>query len=438
MRRLGRRGRNARALGRRTVLAVAVAVMGAGAVQVIGAPATGAAVPCTPVGPVPAAFLTCRNWISYAPPAPFDPTTGTFPTEAQIRTSLQQLYGEGWRGLVTYDMEGTLREVPRIAKEVGFAKVVAGIFWFDAAQLERERPAAVEEKAWFDGLVVGNEGLLSGRYTQAALTAELDWVRTNTGRPVATTETVDQYLSDPTLLALGDWVFPNVHPWWHGVRTVAEAAAWTADRFRALELAAGGGTVVVKEAWWPTGGTDPAATQANQQEYFHLLSRTPVRFLWGEAYDQFWKTGEPEGVGPHWGFHTSAGTPKAVVGGLGWMFTSAYPPAPEPTGFTWFSNGAPALSGPRGSLITAYATGARLSSSYLLVTGTHGVNDPPCRFDVQAVNLTLRRSSSTGFIPNTAGVLDRPPGTWDVCFYEVAPGVPGRTATAFVQFTVTG
>jgi hypothetical protein len=52
---------------------------------------------------------------------------------------LQRLFNEGWRGLVTYSMDGTLREVPRIAKEVGFTKVIAGLFWFNNAQLAPAR-----------------------------------------------------------------------------------------------------------------------------------------------------------------------------------------------------------------------------------------------------------------------------------------------------------
>src|SRR3954452_8857125 len=80
-----------------------------------------------------------RDWITFSPPRPFDPTHAVDPTVAQLRASLQQLHDEGWRGLVTYSLDGTLRAVPQLAKEVGFTRVVAGLFWFDDAQLAREK-----------------------------------------------------------------------------------------------------------------------------------------------------------------------------------------------------------------------------------------------------------------------------------------------------------
>ena len=417
------------------VIAVACALAGMVGVADVAA----AAVPCAPSGLVPAALVSCRGWITYSPPAPFNPSTSTFPSEAQIQSSLQLLFNEGWRGLVTYDMSGTLREVPRIAKEVGFTKVIAGIFWFDDIQLNAERPAVIEEKDYFDGLVVGNEGLLNGRYTRVRLETELENFRTATGRPVTTSETADQYLADTSLFTLGDWVFPNMHPWWAGQRTPETGAKWAMDKFRALEMAAGGRPLVIKESWWPTGGTEPAAANAaNQSDYFSRLSRTPVRFIWGEAFDQSWKTGEPGGVGPTWGFHTSAGVAKQVIADLVNTYTVPYPPVSVMAGLTWYSNGGFNLSGPRGSLLTLYATQARFSTYVKLVSGLSGVSDPPCRFDPQPINPNVRLSSVKGFVGNTSGVIDRPAGTWDICFYESAPGVVGRSVTVLARFTVTG
>ena len=72
--------------------------------------------------------------------------------------------------------------------------------------------------------------------------------------------------------------------------------------------------VVLRESWWPTAG-GAGASLRNQTQYFRGLSLSPVAFVYGEAYDQFWKTAEgPQG--PHWGFHTAAGVAKPVVGKL--------------------------------------------------------------------------------------------------------------------------
>src|SRR5712692_7187263 len=83
---------------------------------------------CRPDGDLPAALMSCRNWITFSPPRPFNPAQNTFPTEVELNNALTKLFQEGWRGLVTYSLDGPLAQVPRIAKEVGFTKVIAGIF----------------------------------------------------------------------------------------------------------------------------------------------------------------------------------------------------------------------------------------------------------------------------------------------------------------------
>jgi exo-beta-1,3-glucanase (GH17 family) len=271
--------------------------------------------PCIPSGPLPEAFLTCRNWITFAPPHPFDPTRGVPVHADSLRVALRQLYEEGWRGLVTYSLDPTqeLDSVPRIAKEVGFAKVVAGLFWFDDAQLARERPVALSQAQWIDAYVVGSEGLEMQRYSCTGLKNEVARLRQETGRPVATSEPDGQYLSGncPDLVSVGEWVFPNIHPWFANIRSIPEAVQNVEDRYRALVNAAPGRTVVTHEAWWPTaGGTE--ATEENQSGFFGRLSATSVVFIWGEAYDQIWKTQEgPQG--PHWGLHADGRIPKQLV-----------------------------------------------------------------------------------------------------------------------------
>lgn len=278
---------------------------------------------CQLGGDLPAALLTCRNWITFAPPGPFDPTRGVYPSEAELRTALSLLHSEGWRGLVTYTLDGSLREVPRIAKEVGFTKVVAGLFWFDDAQLARERAAALEELGYSDAFVLGNEGLQEGRYTRAELEAELASLKAGTGRPVTTTEPAGQYQANPSLLGVGDWVFPNVHPWFAGIRETPPAVAFVQSQYQALQnLAPAGRAIVLKEAWWPTGGGDPAATDPNQVAFFRDLAGTSVPFIWGEAFNQFWKTAEgPQG--PFWGFHTDTGAPKQIIAELRATYTGS-------------------------------------------------------------------------------------------------------------------
>jgi exo-beta-1,3-glucanase (GH17 family) len=279
--------------------------------------------PKAPHGHLPHALLKCRNWVTFAPPRPYNPAQNVFPTQAELRASLKQLYQEGWRGLVTYTMDGTLKHIPRLAKEVGFSKVIAGLFWYDAAQLARERKAAHEQLDWIDGFVLGNEGLQFGRYTRSQLETELKRLKAETHRPVATTEPSGPYFQDPTLLTLGDWVFPNIHPWFANIRDIPQAVQFTVSQYQALQKLAPERPIIIKESWWPTGGGDPAANDANQVAFFQQLAKTPLKFIFGEAYDEEWKTDEGS-QGPHWGYHTADRKPKPAIAALRPIYTRNY------------------------------------------------------------------------------------------------------------------
>lgn len=253
----------------------------------------------------------------------FNPNQNIFPDEAQLRSALTTLHAEGWRGLVTYSLDGSLQHVPRLAKEIGFTVVIAGLFWFDDGQLARERAAALAQLAFIDAYVLGNEGLQQGRYTRQRLAAEIQQLKAATGRPITTTETLAQYQNDPTLASLGDWVFPTLQFWFDpAIRTPALAVGSVQAQHQILVNLAPGRTVVVKEAWWPTGG-DAAATEANQTEFFRQLATTQIKFIWGEAYDQFWKV-EPLNQGPRWGLHTDNGIPKQIIQTLQNTYIGSY------------------------------------------------------------------------------------------------------------------
>ena len=312
---------------------VALAVALAGCAQVVAHTASKASdrdraigrvtAPCRAPRRLPAALFACRNWISFAPPAPFDPTRGVDSSVAQLRRALRQLAREGWRGLVTYSLDGALAEVPRLAREAGFDAVIAGLFWFDKAQLAREQRAALAQRRWIDAYIVGSEGLTNGRYTLASLRREIARLHAITGRPVATTEPVIAYQRIPALASVGDWAFPNIHPWFANHHTPEGAARWVRREYCSLRAHAPGRVWVIHESWWPTRGADPAANPVNQVRFFRALLRTPLPMVLGEAYDQPWK--QEGDVGPSWGWHYADMTPKPVISAL----RSMYAPAPR-------------------------------------------------------------------------------------------------------------
>ena len=101
-------------------------------------------------------------------------------------------------------------------------------------------------------------------------------------------------------------------------------------------------------------------------------------------------------------------------------------------GFTWFNDGASSKSAASGTVTRAYATGAKADTSYELVVGRAGA-EQPCIVDSVAINGSNRRAGASGLIGNTAGPVNRPPGNYQVCFRQV----DGTAITAPVALTIT-
>lgn len=256
----------------------------------------------------PQFFSPNGMWMDYAP-TNFNPVTHQYPNEASIRSDLETLVNMNTRGIVTYGSENSLGQIPRLAKEAGIQKVVMGL-WDPANQ--EELTNALQAQAYVDGYCVGNEGLNS-RYTFAALELAINNLRTQTNKPVTTTEVIENY-SNQQLSDLGDWVFPNAHPYWHGIRDPATAVQWTLDQHNSL-AAQTPLMVVFKEVGLPSEG-EAGLSQENQNAYYRelenrLLSSNSTKTVHFEAFDQPWKNNPP--VEPHWGFLTAERSPKIVA-----------------------------------------------------------------------------------------------------------------------------
>jgi exo-beta-1,3-glucanase (GH17 family) len=135
-------------------------------------------------------------------------------------------------------------------------------------------------------------------------------LRSTTLKPVATTEVLDSYYSNPEVRELGDWVSPNVHPYWNGARDPQQAVRWTQQQFTSLSDLYVNKTVFFKEVGLPTAG-DPGVSEENQANYYRLLRDTNVKFSYFEAFDQTWK--DSQSIEPHWGLFHSDRSPKPVV-----------------------------------------------------------------------------------------------------------------------------
>lgn len=121
-----------------------------------------------------------------------------------------------------------------------------------------------------------------------------------------------------------------------------------------------------------------------------------------------------------------------AVGSMAWACTVI-------SGITWYDDGSASKSGPSGTMITAFATGARANQPFQLVAGTNtspGHEDHACMDLPAPINPNVRTANSRGFIGNTSGPVNRPQGEWQICFRQL-PDPPAATATSPVFFTVT-
>ncbi len=290
------------------------------------------------------ALTTWRYWIDYAPSydsasAPYDPN----PSEDRIRADMQTLYGEGWRGLVTYTIAGSYAEIPRIAKSVGFQFVIAGIY-DPTSSSEIAAASSPQVLPYADAFVVGNEGIADGRYTFSQLTTAIGQVQQATSKPVSTSEPGGQYYDGAyaaQLVATGDWLFPNIDYFLWGGQPSTPDQMWANVSFLYGALQTSNktsGPVVAKESFFPTAGGAGASDQLQVDWYrkasSSLVNGKPFYFVWGEAFDQPWKT--MNGYEPYMGLHRinkpdGSRDPKPVISQLQSVYTSRYGSMPTTT-----------------------------------------------------------------------------------------------------------
>ncbi len=240
-----------------------------------------------------------------------DAVVGDFPTTAQIDEDLKLLKGRT-RSVRTYSTDGTLAEVPALAKSHGI-KVALGA-WIDtrtahnATQVSEAIHLAQANKNVIR-VIIGNEAILRGDVTVAELSRTLDKVRAAVRQPVSTAEPWHIWLRHPELADHVDYLAVHMLPYWEGI-DAATAIGYIDDKVAALKSRFPGKPIVLAEVGWPSNGrtrNSAVASEANQAMFLRRFldraaSQKYVYYLM-EAFDQPWK-GQTEGsVGAYWGVY---------------------------------------------------------------------------------------------------------------------------------------
>ena len=254
-----------------------------------------------------------------------DPNLGIFPSLEQLIQDLP----------VLAQIADTIRT---FSVANGFDGIVAaanglGLTVIPTAFLNRESsPAAVAGNAEeignlialandpansFPFIVVGSEALLFQGFTAAELITRIGEVRAATGNavPIATSETWNTWLNNPSLASAVDVIFVNIHPYNDQV-SIGDAAQYVVQRYQMVQDAYPAKTVIISETGWPSAG--PANGQAvpsvgNQERFFSefwFAARLEnIDFFGFQAFDENWKIiqGAAE---PHFGLLTEDRLPK--------------------------------------------------------------------------------------------------------------------------------
>ena len=246
-------------------------------------------------------------WVAYVPSSPSSSIRPGISTD-EIIADLAVLRIAGFNGLVTYTSEGPLgHELPALARDAGFEGLIMGI-WDPKNQEEIEAAITAAQHDIVLGYTIGNEGLnFPRRYDIPTLSASIQWLRDATGKPVTTTEEIDDYYNKE-LIQLGDWIFPNAHPYYHNQVDPEIALNWTIGVYNDLNDRTDR-FVWLKEVGLPTAG-DRKLSEESQQHFFIELAKTSVNFVYFEAFDQPSRTGQP--IESHWGLFNSDRTPKLL------------------------------------------------------------------------------------------------------------------------------
>ncbi len=252
--------------------------------------------------------------VSYAPfhgaQTPTDPTTRIAPQ--QIDEDLAQLAALT-DCIRTYSVDFGLDYVPQAARKHGL-KVLLGV-WLSSrpernqfqittgVALAKQYPDVVR------ALIVGNETLLRGEISPAALADTLRAVKAQVQQPVTYADVWEFWLRNRELAAAVDFITIHILPYWEDFPIAADHAADHVASIRKRAVADfPGKEIVIGETGWPSAGRmreRALPSRANQarviQEILARGKQENFRVNIIEAYDQPWKRFFEGTVGGHWG-----------------------------------------------------------------------------------------------------------------------------------------
>ena len=272
--------------------------------------------------------------VSYAPfrrtgHSPFDPALTITP--AMIEADLR-LISTVSRCVRTYGVDHGLDAVPALARQLGL-RVILGA-WIDSdsrgngAQLQRALALTRDYADVIDLLVVGNEVLLRGEQTPAALADMLATARLSSRVPVTYADVWEFWRRHGDVLRQHvDVVTIHLLPYWEDTpvdveRAVAHLVTVNAE-MQAIFLPL---PVLIGETGWPAAGRQRGAATPGRLQQVRFIREVAAKFQASEqkylpafnlieAFDQPWKRKLEGAMGGYWGIFTADGEQRVALRG---------------------------------------------------------------------------------------------------------------------------
>lgn len=240
-----------------------------------------------------------------------DPTTGRYPSLAEIEQDIRMLSGRV-RSLRTYSVDDTLAAIPAIAGDYGMTVTLGVWLGKDLALNEEQLAKAIDiarANPSVTRVIVGNEAVWRKELTPAELAGYLARARGALAVPVSTAEPWHVWLKHPELARHTDFVAAHVLPYWEGIGLEA-AIRYVEERHDELRRAFPERHVLLAEVGWPSEGRtrrDAVASPANEATFLRRFLRFAewqgYDYYVIEAFDQPWKMDEEGAVGGYWGIY---------------------------------------------------------------------------------------------------------------------------------------
>jgi len=258
------------------------------------------------------------NSLSYAPFREGQgPLIGIFPTADHIETDLK-LLSQKTRSIRTYaSAEGTMPEIPRLARKYGLNLIqgawLGGLAKGNEVEIQGLIASANAHPDVVKRVIVGNEVLLRGDLEPEQLIAYIRAVKQKVKQPVSYADVWSMYLKYPELIKEVDYITIHILPYWEDEPIpVDQAPAHIERMFKKVRAEADriapGKAILIGEAGWPSAGRQRGFAVpgvVNAARFIRGLIQVAgingfdVNIV--EAINQPWKSQLEGVVGAHWG-----------------------------------------------------------------------------------------------------------------------------------------